>query len=224
MGLNHKGKVLKILFSLCSYLLITGFAWSQEVVASETQVVARAAEAEILLDQDAPENVTTTISDGSSYGVWFFIRTILVLALVLALIWAFFMFLKKMSGTTTSSDPYLKKIASLTLSPGKFVHVITLNSRAYLVGVADNSVNLIAEIDDKELVDAMNLNAPQGTDDKKPMDFSSILGKFVNTNGRKYTSATTKGSFSTSSAVELLQNQRSRLSSLDASEDDNVTP
>ena len=224
MGLNYKGKVLKILFSLCSYLLIAGFAWSQEVVASETQVTARAAEAEILLAQDAPENGATTIAEGSSYGVWFFVRTILVLLLVLALIWGFFMFLKKISGTTTSSDPYLKKVASLTLSSGKFVHVITLNSRAYLVGVADNSVNLIAEIDDKELVDAMNLNAPQGADDKRPMDFSSILGKFVNTNGQKYTSATRKGTFSTSSAVELLQNQRSRLSATDTTEDDNVTP
>ena len=224
MGLNYKGKVLKILFSLCSYLLIAGFAWSQEVVASETQVTARAAEAEILLAQDAPENRATTIAEGSSYGVWFFVRTILVLLLVLALIWGFFMFLKKISGTTTSSDPYLKKVASLTLSPGKFVHVITLNSRAYLVGVADNSVNLIAEIDDKELVDAMNLNAPQGADDKRPMDFSSILGKFVNTNGQNYTSATRKGTFSTSSAVELLQNQRSRLSATDTTEDDNVTP
>ena len=224
MGLNYKGKVLKILFSLCSYLLITGFAWSQEVVASETQVTARAAEAEILLAQDVPENGATTIAEGSSYGVWFFVRTILVLLLVLALIWGFFMFLKKISGTTTSSDPYLKKVASLTLSPGKFVHVVTLNSRAYLVGVADNSVNLIAEIDDKELVDAMNLNTPQGADDKRPMDFSSILGKFVNTNGQKYTSATRKGTFSTSSAVELLQNQRSRLSATDTAEDDNVTP
>ena len=224
MGLNYKGKVLKILFSLCSYLLITGFAWSQEVVASEAQVTARAAEAEILFAQDVPENGATTIAEGSSYGVWFFVRTILVLLLVLALIWGFFMFLKKISGTTTSSDPYLKKVASLTLSPGKFVHVVTLNSRAYLVGVADNSVNLIAEIDDKELVDAMNLNAPQGADDKRPMDFSSILGKFVNTNGQKYTSATRKGTFSTSSAVELLQNQRSRLSATDTTEDDNVTP
>ena len=127
-------------------------------------------------------------------------------------------------GIETPNDPYLKKVASLTLSPGKFVYVITLNSRAYLVGVSDNSVNLIAEIEDKELVDAMNLNAPQGADEKKPMDFSSILGKFVNTNGRNYASANkkTSGGFSTSSAVELLQNQRSRLQN--TTEDDDVTP
>ena len=224
MGLQKKGKVLKILFSLCSCLLIASFAWSQEVVASDNETTARVDESQILIAQDIPENTGTAIADGSSYGVWFFIRTILVLVVVLALVWVFFLFLKRLSGTTTSSDPYLKKVATLTLSPGKFVYVITLNSRGYLVGVSDNSVNLIAEIEDKELIDAMNLNAPQGADEKKPMDFSSILGKFVNTSGRNYASANkkTSGKFSTSSAVELLQNQRSRLQN--ATEDDDVTP
>lgn len=224
MGLQKKGKVLKILFSLCSCLLISSFVWSQEVVASDNEITTLVDESQILIAQDLSENTGTAITDGSSYGVWFFIRTILVLAVVLALVWVFFLFLKRLSGTTTSSDPYLKKVATLTLSPGKFVYVITLNSQGYLVGVSDNSVNLIAEINDKELIDAMNLNAPQGADDKKSMDFSSILGKFVNTNGRNYASANKKisGKFSTSSAVELLQNQRSRLQN--TTEDDDVTP
>lgn len=224
MGLNHKGKVLKILFSLCSYLLITGFAWSQEVVASENETVGRAAESQILIAQDVVGNTENAITESSSYGIWFFVRTILVLAVVLGLVWAFFLFLKKVSGTTTSSDPYLKKVASLSLSPGKFVYVITLNSRAYLIGVADNSVNLIAEIDDKELVDAMNLHAPQNEEGKKPLDFNSLLGKFVNTNGQKHATKKSGGGFSSSNVVELLQNQRSRLNETETTEEDDVTP
>ncbi len=224
MGLNHKGKVLKILFSLCSYLLIAGYAWSQEVVASENETVGRVAESQILIAQDVAENTESTITEGSSYGIWFFVRTILVLAVVLALVWAFFLFLKKVSGTTASSDPYLKKVASLSLSPGKFVYVITLNSKAYLIGVADNSVNLIAEIDDKELIDAMNLHVPQSFEGKKPLDFSSLLGKFVNTNGQKYSAKKGGGGFSSSNVVELLQNQRSRLNETETTEEDNGTP
>ena len=136
----------------------------------------------------------------------------------------FFLFLKKVSGTTTSSDPYLKKVASLSLSPGKFVYVITLNSKAYLIGVADNSVNLIAEIDDKELIDTMNLHVPQSFEGKKPLDFSSLLGKFVNTNGQKYSAKKGGGGFSSSNVVELLQNQRSRLNETETTEEDNGTP
>ena len=224
MGLNHKGKVLKLLFSLCSYLLIAGFAWSQEVGAFENETVGRTAESQILIAQDVVENTENSITETSSYGIWFFVRTILVLAVVLGLVWAFFLFLKKVSGTTTSSDPYLKKVASLSLSPGKFVYVITLNSKAYLIGVADNSVNLISEIDDKELIDAMNLHAPQNLEGKKPLDFNSLLGKFVNTNGQKHSAKKLGGSFSSSNVVELLQNQRSRLNATEMTEEEDVTP
>ena len=129
-----------------------------------TVVDGRAAESQIRLAPVADVGTNATGVQGSSYGVWFFVRTVLVLAVVLALVWAFFVFLKRASGSTENSDPYLKKVASLTLSPGKFVYVVTLNSKGYLIGVSDNSVNLIAEIEDKELIDAMNLNAWRGRD------------------------------------------------------------
>lgn len=177
---------------------------------SEAAESGRAAESQIVLAQDSMEGEGASAVQGSSYGVWFFIRTVLVLAVVLALVWAFFVFLKRASGTTSGSDPYLKKVASLSLAPGKFVYVITLNSRGYLVGVADNSVSLIAEIDDKELVDAMNLNAPEDTEGG-PLDFASILDKFRVVGGKKTSSGRKASGFSSSSVVELLQSQRSRL-------------
>lgn len=212
MDLRHKRGVQKNIFSLCICLLISGLVWSQEVVASELEGSVRAMESQMLIVETSPSAADTISVEGSSYGVWFFVRTVLVLAVVIALIWGFFMFLKKTSGAADSSDPYLKKVAALTLAPGKFVYVVTLKSKAYLVGVADNSVSLIAEIDDQELIDAMNLNAPQGFEGRKHGDFTSILGKFVNAKGKNY--AATKGTgndFSTSGVVELLKNQRSRL-------------
>lgn len=223
MGLNHKRRVLKIIFSLCTYLLISSFAWSQEVVASEVETSARAAESQMLIADTSSE--TDAVVEDSSYGVWFFVRTVLVLAVVIALIWVFFTFLKKASGTTDSSDPYLKKVASLTLAPGKFVYVVTLNSKGYLIGVSDNSVNLIAEVDDKELIDAMNLNAPQSFEGRKSSDFTSILSKFVNTKGKNYaTTKDTGNDFSASGVVELLKNQRSRLNVSEGVDGEDDTP
>ena len=191
-----------------------------------TVVDGRAAESQIRLAPAADVGTNATAVQGSSYGVWFFVRTVLVLAVVLALVWAFFVFLKRASGSTENSDPYLKKVASLTLSPGKFVYVVTLNSKGYLIGVADNSVNLIAEIEDKELIDAMNLNAPQGLKGKGPLDFAAIMGKFRTSAGQQQSSSKKKagGSFSSSSMVEFLQNQRSRLNANNDGEDDDVTP
>ncbi len=190
---------------------------------SEDAGTAREAESQIVLAQDAMGGEEASTVQGSSYGVWFFVRTVLVLAVVLALVWAFFLFLKRASGSTSSSDPYLKKVASLSLSPGKFVHVVTLNSKGYLVGVADSSVTLIAEIDDKELVDAMNLNAPQDLEGRVPLDFASILGKFRTGGGQKLSGQGKKSAgFSSSSVVELLQNQRSRLNVSNEGEGDDV--
>lgn len=234
MGLNHKREVLKIIISLCSCLLISAMVWSQEAgasadtasvaVSSEAAETGRAAETQIVIGQDTAAGLDAATVGGSSYGVWFFVRTVLVLAVVLALVWAFFMFLKRASGATDSSDPYLKKVASLTLAPGKFVYVVTLQSRGYIIGVADGSVSLIAEVDDKELIDAMNLNAPQDFEGKGPVDFASILSKFRTGGGKKPAAASKRAGsgFSTSSAVELLQSNRSRLS--DAGEGDDGTP
>lgn len=220
MGLSCGSGVLKIIFSLCCCLLISSFLWSQEVGTSEVSSSSRDMESQIVLNQDSATADNVSEIEGSSYGVWFFIRTVLVLAVVLALVWAFFTFLKRTSGVTDNSDPYLKKVASLSLSPGKFMYVVTLNSKGYLVGVADNSVNLIAEIDDKELIDAMNLNAPQPTESRSPLDFSALLDKF-RTGGTKNQSNKKSGEkFSPSSIVELLQSQRSRLNK----GDDDVTP
>ena len=87
-------------------------------------------------------------------------------------------------------------------------------------------MNLIAEIEDKELIDAMNLNAPQGLEGKGPLDFAAIMGKFRTSAGQQQSSSKKKtgGSFSSSSMVEFLQNQRSRLNANNDGEDDDVTP
>ena len=73
---------------------------------------------------------------------------------------------------------FLKKAASLTLSPGKTVHVVTLQDHAYIVGTADNSINLLGEIKDKELIDALNLQSEVFPGKRAP-DFASLLSLFM---------------------------------------------
>ena len=48
-----------------------------------------------------------------------------------------------------------------------------------MLGVAESNVNLIAEIDDKEMIDAMNLYADQHNQTKKPRTFSDVLDLFM---------------------------------------------
>ncbi len=97
---------------------------------------------------------------------------------MILIIYALTYFLKKSGKNIANDDPYLKRTASITVSAGKTVQVITLGTKAYIIGVSDSNVNLISEIDDPDLVNAMNLTAdaePSG----KAKDFASILAKFT---------------------------------------------
>lgn len=110
--------------------------------------------------------------------VWQFVKLILVLILVIACIYGIVWLLKKTNNPVFQSDPYLKKVASLNLAPGKSVYIVSTPSQAFLVGTADNSVNLIGEIKDKELIDTMNIAAEKVTP-AKPRDFSTLLSTFL---------------------------------------------
>ena len=93
----------------------------------------------------------------------------LVAVLILLCVACFFIirFLRKSPRAVAGSDPFLKLAASLSLEQGKSVAVVTLGGRAFLLGVADHSVSLIAEIADAELVDQMNLSSGASTASKK---------------------------------------------------------
>lgn len=118
----------------------------------------------------------TTQSGPSTF--WVFARMILVLALIVACIYFVMRFMKRKMNPSSSEDPYLKKVASLSIDVGKSVHVITLNNHAYLIGTAENSVALLGEIDDKELIDSMNLNADK-TKPTAQADFSSLISNWI---------------------------------------------
>lgn len=86
--------------------------------------------------------------------------------------------LKKSSQNVGLDDPYLKNVSSIGIAQGKSLHVITLGEKAYLIGVTDSSITKIGEVDDKDLIDAMNLNADKKNASPKK-DFVSILSSFL---------------------------------------------
>ena len=85
--------------------------------------------------------------------------------------------MRKTSAPKVKDDLYLREVANLTLSPGKSVRVVSLKDKAYIIGVTDSNINLIAEVEDKDLIDAMNLNAEESVSEK-PKDFSTVLSMF----------------------------------------------
>jgi flagellar protein FliO/FliZ len=107
----------------------------------------------------------------------YFLRMIFVLALVLGAIYGVYRLMKRLSKPKPADDSSLKILASTSLGPGKALHVIGLGSKAYLIGAADSSISLVAELDDKEFIDALTLEATLVPKASRPGagDFGELL-------------------------------------------------
>ena len=138
-------------------------------------------ESDITLDfaSDSEDTRNGTNQASAGFGFWAVLRMLLVLAFVVAVIYFIFKFLKKgIEPKVNNDDPFLRKVSSITLSPGKSVQIVTLLDKAFILGVSDDSVNVIDKVDDIELINAMNLYADKNSV-SKPKNFSEILELFM---------------------------------------------
>jgi len=110
---------------------------------------------------------------------WMFIRMILVLILVCVLIYVVFWLLKHKTNITTTSNEYLRRAAFINIGTNKTIEVITLIDKAYLIGVTEDNITLLGEIDDKELIQAMNITADKKQNVKNPVNFNEVLDLFT---------------------------------------------
>lgn len=149
---------------------------------------------------DAAESEGERVVPASS-GLWPLIRALLVLVLLVAIIWLLLAFIKRRNAANAATNPHLKLYASLGLALNKHVHVVGLGQKAWLIGSSENSVQLIAEIDDQELIDQMRLEASHRTalDSNLPLSFLRLFSRYT---GRRATE---------NSAEESLEKMKNRL-------------
>ena len=179
MKLFSFGKSTVFLFiaviSLCSAAF--AFADDSSAKAGGAAVSAGADESGIYLDAgNAGLPGAKPVKAPSS--IWILLRVVIVLAIVCAAIYGVVWLLKKTTVVNAANDPYLKSVSSITLAPNKTVQVVTIGSKAYLIGVTDQNINLIDEIDDTELIDAMNLESARKSSEP-PKSFAAVLSSFL---------------------------------------------
>lgn len=128
---------------------------------------------------DAPGTTTTNPQGGITF--WTVFRLVLVLGLSVAAIYGIVYFLKKIARPAEPRDPYLRVLASTHLGSNRYVHIVAVGTKAWLVGSSDGSVQPIAEITDQETLDAMFLDESKKLSEtgKNANDFKSILRRFV---------------------------------------------
>jgi flagellar protein FliO/FliZ len=127
------------------------------------------------------DNPAQTNATQSGPSVWVVVRMVMILVLTAAAIYGVVFFIKRTSKQTVENDPFLKVLASVHLGSNRFAHVVAVGSKAWILGSSDGGVNLVGEIDDKDIINAMLLEASRKSAENavgRIPDFMSLLRKF----------------------------------------------
>jgi flagellar protein FliO/FliZ len=107
------------------------------------------------------------------------LRMVLALALAAAAVYGLVYFLKRLSRPQAVQDTFLKVLSSVHLGSNRYLHVVSVGAKAYLVGAGDSGITLIAEIEDKETIDAMLLEeSRRASESGKALDFKKLFRRF----------------------------------------------
>ena len=123
-------------------------------------------------------------------GIWLFLRMIFVLLIVLVLIYGVLWFIKNKTNVVKTDDEFLRRASYINIAPGKSIEVITLVDRAYVIGVTEDGITLLGELDSKsddqtaQMINAMNLRADQTQNTKKPLNFNDVMDIFLAKKGK----------------------------------------
>jgi len=159
---------------------------------------------------DTSAQVKAAKSAAGSSTLAYFIRMVVVLALVLAAIYGVYRLMRKVAKPKSQDSSAIKILASSSLGGGKALHVVALGSKAFLVGATDESVNLVAELDDKEFLDALELEAAMSPERSRPgaaRDFGDILSRLLGVKKRPKSAKKSGGG----AGGDFLAGQRDRL-------------
>lgn len=138
-------------------LLVFAQEGSPQAIDQQTQQPETLNEADFVLGEAAtPKAVQVPVL--TSMGAT--VRAFFVLALVLGLAYLFLRFLRKISGQEGGESSAIKIMASQTLKGQAGLYIVEIAHKVYILGVAD-TVNLISEITDKEVVDELRLQSSQ---------------------------------------------------------------
>lgn len=205
--MTRKNLVVFLFVLVCSVFSV--FAQQNSNQSSEeNQIIAQTEnsfdESSIVLG-GTPQNQA---QERNSSTFFLLLRMILFLAVVVACIFLVFRFMKKTMATPDNDDIFMRIVSSVNISPSKSVKIVTLTDKyAFLIGVSDDSVNLISQIDDPELIQAMNLYSDKQKKKNKPKNFADILDIFM-PNGPRDNENVMSGT--KSKITDLLEKQRNK--------------
>lgn len=149
---------------------------------AETETVD---ETELLIeDSQTGTNLVPDERSLNTFGMWDFVRMIIILAAVVGVIYLIFFLLKRSANPKMQNNELMRVLATQTIANNRSLHLVEVGRQIFLIGAGDNSVNLVSEITDKESIDEIRLRMSEQTVGEKRR-FKDVLSGIFGQNGMK---------------------------------------
>lgn len=154
-----KGELFLI---ICIFLLL--------VICSNSPVMAQPGQS--YLDYAQPEQVS------QPNLFWELVKVVLALGFVLATAYLIFQFLSK-KNPLLSRGQFINIIESSYLAPNRNISIVEAGSKFLILGVTEQNINLLAEINDQQVIALLRENMERQDRGKKEDSFADHLAGFL---------------------------------------------
>ena len=177
------------------------------VPAQEAAASGAAAELDLTPLPGAAETGGATSAVPAAVATGDFVRMVVVLAAVLGAIYLLFRLIRRGSRASVGNGDGIALLGSRSLGGSRNLHLVQVGGGVYLVGATDQTLNLIAQITDRDSIDALTLNHAQ----PRPAGrrFADLLADIGAAPGAAPGAAAT-----TAAAADFLHRQQERLQRL----------
>jgi flagellar protein FliO/FliZ len=169
----------------------------------------------VLGGDSAEESPAAVPAPLAAFGVWDFLRMVLVLAIVVGLIYGVLHFIKKAGSPRDDGIRFIRVLETRPLAGNRHLHLVEVGNEVLLVGSAENGVSLVSELSDKETLDGIRLAVSQTR--PRAGNFPDALRGFF---GRGRKASPPAGGESASEtdgnegSLEFMESQKNRLKKL----------
>ena len=165
----------------------------------------RPAEERSLLIPEGQAGTEDAPGEGPLVSSWDFLRMLLILAAVVAVIYLIFHFLKRGLRRQLPENDMIRLLGTRTLAGNRALHLVELGKTVFLLGAAEGGISLIAEVKDQETLD--NLRIESSKSRTAPQGFGQFFQSMLK--GGK-----SGGSGVQAGTIDFMKQQRQRLNKL----------
>lgn len=139
------------------------------------------------------------------------LKTILSLGIIVGVIYFIFRFFFRGKGLAYSGGDLFRVIGNHVVAPNKYIQLIEIGNILVLLGITENGISLLTQIDDRETIDLIKTQASQ-SQTIEGVSFSHHLREFLKGFRRK---ELFDENLSKEKKIAFLKDQRAKLRRLD---------